>query len=177
MAARKVDRDFFDRKKAARPGFLKVGQKDFRPRSRRANCGEKGPWAETRKNPCASKADRLAREAKDKEKGKKTGLSAGSFFFVNEGGVDSSPTSFPAYFEGEGGQEALGRLGAGHPEGGRQCPAPWSASPRWPARMGPPLGERGRGRAALGPRPAYDDEAGPDGNRSSFPMRPRGSRV
>eukprot|EP00959_Pyramimonas_sp_CCMP1952_P144391 3022617-Pyramimonas_sp.AAC.1 len=52
--AKKTDREFFERRKTTKPGFRKIGDRDFRERSRCANCGEKGHWVDQCKNPCAS---------------------------------------------------------------------------------------------------------------------------
>eukprot|EP00959_Pyramimonas_sp_CCMP1952_P076529 1599222-Pyramimonas_sp.AAC.1 len=61
-AAKRVDRDFFDRWRSTRPGFRRVMMSDIKRKTRCANCGDRGHWAETCKNPFGSKADRMAAE-------------------------------------------------------------------------------------------------------------------
>eukprot|EP00959_Pyramimonas_sp_CCMP1952_P042587 890296-Pyramimonas_sp.AAC.1 len=81
--AKKVDRDFFDRKRA-RPGFKRLLGTDIKERSRCANCGEKGHWADSCTSPYRAKSDRLAAE-KDKPRSSGTGFSATTFLFENDG--------------------------------------------------------------------------------------------
>eukprot|EP00959_Pyramimonas_sp_CCMP1952_P119495 2498610-Pyramimonas_sp.AAC.1 len=49
-AAKKVDLDFFDQRRASKPGFKRLMMSDVKKRTRCANCGERGHWAETCKN-------------------------------------------------------------------------------------------------------------------------------
>eukprot|EP00959_Pyramimonas_sp_CCMP1952_P373650 7825190-Pyramimonas_sp.AAC.1 len=61
-ANKKIERDFFDKKRAARPGYKRIASGDLKRRSRCANCGEKGHWAESCRKPFRSKQGRLAAE-------------------------------------------------------------------------------------------------------------------
>ena len=93
------DRDFFDRKRA-NPGFKRLTGANLKKRSRCANCGEKGHWAESRRNPCRSKQDRLA-SGKDRQKPAGPCTTGASYFFENSSSASPSRFNF-ADFSGAG---------------------------------------------------------------------------
>eukprot|EP00959_Pyramimonas_sp_CCMP1952_P043903 917256-Pyramimonas_sp.AAC.1 len=61
-ANRRVDRDFFDRRRSSQPGPRRIASADLKKKTRCANCGEKGHWAENCRKPCRSKQDILNEE-------------------------------------------------------------------------------------------------------------------
>eukprot|EP00959_Pyramimonas_sp_CCMP1952_P022409 471655-Pyramimonas_sp.AAC.1 len=63
-ATRKVDREFFDRRRASKPGYRRITSADLKKKTRCANCGERGHWAEDCRKPYRSKLDRINNEKK-----------------------------------------------------------------------------------------------------------------
>ena len=78
-ANEKIDKHFLTGNTATRAGYKRIAGGDLKKRSRYANCGQRGRWAESCRNPYTSKQDRLAEEKKKQESNP-----SGTYFFVHE---------------------------------------------------------------------------------------------
>eukprot|EP00959_Pyramimonas_sp_CCMP1952_P010207 213660-Pyramimonas_sp.AAC.1 len=70
-ADKRIERDFFDKQHASHAGYKRTASDDLKRRSRCANCGDMGQWAENCRKPFRSKKERAAAEKRTSASGQK----------------------------------------------------------------------------------------------------------